>query len=190
MGGPDIVTGRITQIEGERYAVSGDRGQEINLRVTKDTNLVCAAGSEAHLATGRENPREQHEIAPTVFMERQTAGVRHEGNPALAGGHEGQQRVISEQEMTQQIYQDMNPEEPGSLTRDPATLFDQVGSTDSKANEDVAQGSGFVVGGKDGCRFQIGDEVRVEASDMGTATTLRQFARAEDHHATDTERLY
>lgn len=189
MGGPDIVVGRITEIDGDQYSVSGDRGQEISLRVTKDTNLVCATGSEVLFMTGRENPREQYEIAPTPFMERQTGDARHEDNPALAGGHEGQQRVISEEEMTQQIYQEMNPGEPGALTKDPATLLDKVGSTDPKANEDVAKGSGFVVGGKEGCGFSVGDEVRVEASDMGTATTLRQLARAEDHHAADAEQM-
>ena len=189
MGGPDIVVGRITHIDGDWYSVSGDRGQEISLRVTKDTNLVCVEGPETRFTTGRENPREQYEIAPTPFMERQTGNVRHEDNPALAGGHEGQQRVISEQEMNQQIQQDMNPEEPGALTKDPAMLLDKVGSTDPKANEDVAKGSGFVVGGKEGCGFRVGDEVRIEASDIGTATTLRQLARAEDDLDTVAERM-
>ena len=49
-----------------------------------------------------------------------------------------------------------------------------VGSTDPKANEDVAKGSGFQVGGKGGCKFHVGDQVRIEASDTGTATTIRQ----------------
>jgi hypothetical protein len=85
---------------------------------------------------------------------------------------------MSEQEITQQSRRDLNPNAPGALTKDPARLLDKVGSTDPKANEDVAVGSGFVVGGKEGCRFEIGDPVRVEASDMGTATTMQQLAKA------------
>ena len=54
-------------------------------------------------------------------------------------------------------------------------MKDVVGTTDPKAKEDVAKGSGFVVGGQGGCNFRVGDQVRVEASDMGTATTIRQL---------------
>jgi hypothetical protein len=176
MGGPDIVIGRISRIEGDRYSILGDRGQEVSLRVTKDTNLVCAGGSGTTVTTGQENPREQKEIAPTAFMEKQTGKGGH-NNPAVAGGHEGQQRVISEQEMTKQMQQEMNQKEPGALTKDPTQHLDKVGTTDPKANEDVAKGSGFVVGSKEGCRFNVGDQVRVEGSDTGTATTIRQLAR-------------
>jgi hypothetical protein len=56
-------------------------------------------------------------------------------------------------------------------------------STDPKANEDVAKGSGFVVGTKEGCRFNVGDQVRVEGSDTGTATTIRQLARGGSSEA-------
>ena len=54
-----------------------------------------------------------------------------------------------------------------------------MGTTDQSAKEDTAKGSGFVVGGKDGCNFKVGDQVRVEASDMGTATTIKQMAQGE-----------
>ncbi len=47
-----------------------------------------------------------------------------------------------------------------------------MGSTDQRANEDVARGSGFLVGQ---CAFKEGAHVRVEASDMGTATTIKQL---------------
>jgi hypothetical protein len=52
----------------------------------------------------------------------------------------------------------------------------RMGSTDPRANEDVARGSGFVVGG---CTFKEGDHVRVESSDMGTATTIKQLADSQ-----------
>ena len=34
-------------------------------------------------------------------------------------------------------------------------------------------GSGFAVGGSEGCQFKAGDRVRIEASDMGTITTIK-----------------
>jgi hypothetical protein len=34
-----------------------------------------------------------------------------------------------------------------------------------------------VVGGED-CKFKEGDQVRIEASDMGTATTIKQMQQA------------
>jgi hypothetical protein len=161
MGGPDIVVGKITKIQGEQYSIQGDRGQEISLRVTKDTNLVCSEGQGGTFSTGQQSGKEHHEIAPTPFMEQQ-AGKR---------GKE----AISEQEMMKQLHESGTQKEVGALSKDPSQLKDVVGSTDPKANEDVAKGSGFQVGSKGGCKFNVGDQVRIEASDMGTATTIRQL---------------
>jgi len=44
MEGASQVAGKITKIEGERFTVHGDLGQEVTLRVTKDTNVICAGG--------------------------------------------------------------------------------------------------------------------------------------------------
>lgn len=162
MGGPDTVVGTISKIQGEQYSIEGDRGQEISLRVTKDTNMVCAKGQGTKFSTSREGAKETQEIAPTPFMEEQA-------------GKEGQ-RAISEKEMMQQLHESSTQEEVGALSKDPSKLKDVVGSTDAKANEDLARGSGFVVGSEGGCDFKIGDHVRVEASDMGTATTIKQLA--------------
>lgn len=161
-GGPDIVMGKITNIQGEQYTVHGDRGQNITLRVTKDTNRICAKGQGTTFATGQESSKEHQEIAPTPFMEQQ----RRQG-----------ERVVSEQEMMQQLRESGTQKEVGALSKDPSKLKDTVGTTDPKAQEDTAKGSGFVVGGQD-CQFRAGDHVRVEASDMGTATTIRQLAKA------------
>jgi hypothetical protein len=158
-GGPDIVEGKITNIQGESYSIKGNRGQDITLRVTKDTNKVCAKGQGTQFATGQEGAKEQHEIAPTASMEKQ-------------GGKGGQ---LSEQEMMQRSREGSSQKETGALSQDPSKLKDVVGTTDPKAKEDVARGSGFVVGGKD-CTFKAGDQVRVEASDMGTATTITQLS--------------
>lgn len=159
MGGPDIVVGEITKVEGERYSVKGDRGQEISLRVTKDTNKVCGEGQGARVLTGQEGAKEHQEIPPTPFMEKQ----------AGKGG-----KVLSEQEMIQQLHEGSTQQKVGALSKDPSELKDVIGTTDLKAKEDVAKGSAFVVGGGD-CHFKKGDQVRIEASDMGTATTIKQL---------------
>ncbi len=162
MGGPDIVVGKISKIQGDQYSIQGDRGQEISLRVTKDTNLVCSGGQGAKFSTGQQSGKEQQEIPPTQFMEQQTG----KGGPPP-----------SEKEMMQQLHQSGTQQEVGALSKDPSQLKDVVGTTDESAKEDTAKGSGFVIGGKGGCQFKVGDQVRVEASDMGTATTIRQLAQ-------------
>ena len=162
MGGPDIVEGKITKIQGEQFFIKGNRGQEISLRVTKDTNKVCGAGQGAKVSTGQEGAKEQKEIPPTPFMEQQ----------ADKGG-----KLLSEQEMMQQLHEGSTQKEVGALSKDPSKLKEVVGTTDPKAKEDVAKGSAFVVGGED-CKFKEGDQVRIEASDMGTATTIKQMQQA------------
>lgn len=77
----------------------------------------------------------------------------------------------------QQVHEGSTQKEIGALSKDPSTLKDVVGTTDPKAKEDVAKGSAFVVGGAD-CLFKEGDRVRVEASDMGTPTTIKQLQSA------------
>jgi hypothetical protein len=157
MGGPDIVIGKISNIQGDQYSIEGDRGQEISLRVTKDTNMVCSEGGNK-FSTGQQSAKEHQEIPPTQFMEQQAG----KGS-----------RAPSEKEMMQQLHQSGTQKEVGALSKDPSRHKDVVGTTDPSAKEDTAKGSGFVVGG---CNFKVGDQVRVEASDMGTATTIRQMA--------------
>ena len=159
MGGPDIVIGEVTKIQGEQFLIKGDRGQEISLRVTKDTNKVCGDGQGTRLSSGQEGVKEHQEIPPTPFMEKQAGKSR---------------KVLSEQEMMQQLHEGSTSKKVGALSKDPSELKDVVGTTDVKANEDVAKGSAFVVGGGD-CKFKEGDQVRIEASDMGTATMIKQL---------------
>jgi hypothetical protein len=157
MGGPDIVLGQIVKIQGEQFSVKGDRGQEISLRVTKDTNKICGEGEGANVSTGQASANEQQEIPPTPYMDQQAA----------QGG-----KVLSEQDMLKQVHEGSR-----ALSNDPNTLKEVVGSTDPNAKEDTARGSGFMVGGRD-CTFKEGDRVRIEASDMGTATTIKQLQHA------------
>jgi hypothetical protein len=159
LGGPDIVEGTITKIEGEFFSIHGNRGQEISLRVTKDTNRVCGSGQGTKVSTGQERAQEHQEIPPTPFMEQR----------ASTGG-----KILSEQEMMQQLHEGSTQEKIGALSKDPSTMKERIGTTDPKANEDVAKGSAFIVGGED-CQFMEGDQVRVEGSDMGTATTIKQL---------------
>ena len=162
LGGPDIVLGQIVKIQGEQFSVKGDRGQEISLRVTKDTNKICAEGAGTNVSTGQAGANEQQEIPPTPYMDQQAA----------QGG-----KVLSEQDMLKQVHEGSPTKEMGALSNDPSKLKEVVGSTDPNAKEDTARGSGFMVGGRD-CTFKEGDRVRIEASDMGTATTIKQLQRA------------
>ena len=162
-GGPEPIIGKISGIQGERYSISGQRGQEITLRVTKDTNIVCAGGQGTKFSTSQEGAQEQQEIPPTHHMQQQATQGKSSG------------RVVMPQE---------TQAEPGALSKDPSKLTGVVGTTDPKANEDVAKGSGFVVGGKEGCSFKVGDRVKVGPSDLGTATTLHLLAAqdSKDSH--------
>jgi hypothetical protein len=155
MGGPEIVIGRIASIEGENFAINGDDGQNIRLRVTKDTNMICSGGEGTKMSSGQE-AKEQKEIPPSAAMAEQK-------------GSRDQREALNDPNQQQAEHQQ------GKLSKDPSQLKDVVGSTDDKANKDVARGSGFVVGGGSGCQFKTGDRVRVEASDMGTATTIKQL---------------
>ena len=154
-GGPEIIEGKIISIQGEHFSISGEEGQNITLRVTKDTNKVCAKAQGTQFSTGQEGVKEHQEIAPTASMEKQA-------RTSVQG--------------TKQSQHDTSQKETGALSKAPSELKDVVGSTDSTAKEDVARGSGFVVGGAD-CKFRPGDQVRIEASDMGTATTIKQISQ-------------
>lgn len=156
MGGPEAIVGKISGIHGEQYTIKGDRGQDISLRVTKDTNVVCAGGKGAQLSTSREGVKERKEIPPTPHMQEQAKQGQSSGSVEMPKGTQKKE---------------------SALTKDPSKLKGVVGSTDPKANEDVARGSGFVVGSKEGCAFKVGDHVKIEASDIGTATTIQQLAQ-------------
>ncbi|MCC2641403.1 MAG: exported protein of unknown function [Nitrospira sp.] len=156
MGGPDVIFGTIDRIHGEEYSIKGNRGQDITLRVTKDTNVVCAGGQGTKFSTSREGVKERKEIPPTPHMEQQAKQGQASGSVEMPKGTQ---------------------EKEGALSKDPSKLKGVVGSTDPKANEDVARGSGFVVGSKEGCVFKVGDQVKIEGSDMGTATTIQQIAQ-------------
>ena len=53
LGGPGIVLGQIVKIEGEQFSIKGEKGQEISLRVTKDTNKICGDGAGTNVSSGR-----------------------------------------------------------------------------------------------------------------------------------------
>lgn len=166
VGGPEIIIGKIASIKGDEYMVEGSRGQFMRLRVTKDTNMVCAEGQGAKMSTSREGVKERKEIPISPATEGQMKS--HDTSRA------GDQRQALNDPNRQQSEHQM-----GAPTKDPSTLKDVVGSTDEKANQDIARGSGFVVGGGSGCQFKQGDLVRVEASDMGTATTIKGLSSAD-----------
>ena len=108
MAGPDIVVGEITNIQGDQFSIKGNRGQEISLRITKDTNKVCGEGKGTTLSTGQESAQEHQEIPPTPFMEKQ----------AGKGG-----KVLSEQEMMKQLHEDGTQKDIGEPAHNPAAVL-------------------------------------------------------------------
>ncbi len=160
-GGPETIIGSIQKIHGENYTISGDLGQKIQIRVTADTNKVCASSSQGKVSSGQEGVPERAEIPPTPFMEHRKS-------------HGEQGSTVETQPVDDQ--QDFKRHAESAPSTDPSEMKARMGSTDPQANEDVARGSGFVVGG---CTFKEGDHVHVESSDMGTATTIKQLADSQ-----------
>lgn len=162
MGGPEIIVGTIEQIQGEDFAIRDEQGQHVRLKVTKDTNKVCSDSDGARVTTGQEQVRERSEIPPTAAMEE-----------AAASGRSMRERQSHQQRALEGV--------PASTPQqDPSQMKSVVGTTDPEAKKDVAKGSGFLVGP---CKFNIGDQVRAEGSDMGTVTTIKQLSR----HTTSTK---
>ncbi len=161
LAGPEIIIGAIKTIHGEEYTIEGDHGQNVRIRVTTDTNKVCPSSDQIHVSSGHEGNRERSEIPPTPYMEQQS----RQKDQSRTSGHSDQQ--------------DLQQHAVAPPTGDPSHRKTTVGSTDARANEDVARGSGFQIGQ---CAFKEGDQVRVEASDMGTATTIKQLlsSRSEE----------
>ena len=159
MGGPDIVVGEVTKIQGEQFLIKGDRGQEISLRVTKDTNKVCGDGQGTKVLEwtrgGERTSRDSSDPFHGEASRKEWKGVIRARNDAA-------------------VTRRQHAEGNRGPIHDPSKLKEVVGTTDPKAREDVAKGSAFVVGGGD-CKFKEGDQVRIEASDMGIATTIKQL---------------
>jgi hypothetical protein len=176
LGGPEILFGRIEKVEGDSYSIHGHDGQFMNLRLTKDSNIVCTSGSDAKLMTGRHDTQEHAEIPISPATEEQMN--RHDPSRL-----EDQLNLLNDPNRQQAEYETPAP------PKDPSTLKDVVGSTDEAANKDVARGSGFVVGSSD-CHFKPGDLVRIEASDMGTITTIASlpYEQAENGSQVATEK--
>jgi hypothetical protein len=160
LGGPEIIVGQIEQIQGDMYAIKGDRGQSLKLHVTKDTNMVCAGGEGGNMSTSRQGMKEGQEIP----ISPATEGQMQSHDPSQA---DRQMQALNDPNRQQKEHEMPPP------SKDPSQLKDVVGSTDQAANQDVARGSGFSVSGSGGCQFKPGDTVRVEASDMGTITTIK-----------------
>jgi len=155
LAGPEIIVGSITKIQGEEYTIEGDEGQSVRIRITTDTNKVCPSSDQAKVSSGQEGVRERREIPPTPRMQQQSREKKDHS----------QRAEVSDQ-------RDLQQHATAPPSRDPSKMKGTVGSTDPRANEDVARGSGFQVGR---CAFKEGDHVQVEASDMGTATTIKQL---------------
>jgi hypothetical protein len=166
LAGPEIIIGAIRKIHGEEYTIEGDHGENVRIRVTPDTNKVCPSSDQANVSSGHEGNRERSEIPPTPYMEQQS----RQKDRSQPSGRSDQQ----------DLRQHAGAPPTGDLSHKKATM----GSTDARANEDVARGSGFQIGQ---CAFKEGDQVRVEASDMGTATTIKQLVSSRSEQVDHSE---
>ena len=155
LAGPEIIIGAIKKIQGEEYTIEGDGGENVRIRVTTDTNKVCPSGDQAKVSSGQEGVQEHAEVPPTPSMQQQSREQK---------GHS--------RRAEQSDQRDLQQHATAPPSSDPSQRKTTIGSTDPRANEDVARGSGFLVGQ---CAFKEGDHVRIEASDMGTATTIKQL---------------
>ena len=155
LAGPEVIVGSITKIQGEEYTIEGEEGQNVRIRITTDTNKVCPSSDQAKVSSGQEGVRERGEIPPTPHMQQQSREQKDHSRRAEKSDQK-----------------DLRQHATAPPSRDPSQRKATVGSTDPRANEDVARGSGFQVGR---CAFKEGDHVRVEASDMGTATSIKQL---------------
>lgn len=57
--GASQFSGELTKIEGDRYTVHAEQGKDVTVRVTKDTNIICASGKGRGMSTGQESGKER-----------------------------------------------------------------------------------------------------------------------------------
>jgi len=195
------VEGEVLKIFGEDYLIRDQTGSEVRLRVTKDTNLICGAGAGGggQMMTGRQNPREHHEIPPTAAMQEAQGQQGHQQGQQQArqGGSEPEkgQRIVQEQtqrsqgQQQQQMAQSQQGQQRGQGQQEGFSArqerhADQSGTQSQTtlgphSGGDVAVGSGFQIGEQSGCDFKVGDRVKAEVSDLGTALLLRKLSERE-----------
>ena len=201
-GSRPTLEGEVLKIFGEDYLIKDQSGAEVRLRVTKDTNTVCgvgAGGGGAQTMTGRQNPREHQEIPPTAAQQeiRGQHGQQQQQAPASSGSEaEKGQRIVQEQMgqgQKSQGHQQMSQSQQGQerdqgqsegMSARQERLADQSGTQSpttlgQHSGGDVAVGSGFQVGDQSGCDFKVGDKVKAEVSDLGTALLLKKLSERE-----------
>jgi len=200
-GSRPTLEGEVLKIFGEDYLIKDQSGAEVRLRVTKDTNMICGAGAGggAQTVTGRQNPREHHEIPPTAAQQeiRGQHGQQQQQAQAQSGSEpEKGQRIVQEQMgqgQKSQGHQQMSQSQQGQQRAEGQSegmsgrqerLADQSGTQSPTtlgphSGGDVAVGSGFQVGEQSGCDFKVGDKVKAEVSDLGTALLLKRLSERE-----------
>src|SRR5215211_7747132 len=124
LGGPEIIIGQIEQVQGDEYLVKGNQGQSVKLRLTKDTNKVCAGAEGAKMSTGQQDMKESKEIPISPATEGQMKS--HDASRAPQ-----QMQALNDPNQQQAEHQTAAP------SKDPSQLKDVVGSTDQAANQDI-----------------------------------------------------
>ncbi len=72
LAGPEIIIGSIKKIQGEEYTIEGDRGQDVRIRVTTDTNKVCPSSDQAKVSSEQEGVRERAEVSDRQDVQQHT----------------------------------------------------------------------------------------------------------------------
>lgn len=89
-GHPEPIFGTIDGIHAGEYSIKGDHGKNINVRITKDTNVVCTTGKGSDFSSSREAVKEIPASAPdSPVAKGQAAGSPGKGLEFISKSREG-----------------------------------------------------------------------------------------------------
>lgn len=160
-GARPVIEGKVRMIDGEDFIVRDATGDDVRVRVNKDTNVECRApDQDVVMSTGRKIDESQ-EMAPTGHMADGISGNNSRSNSSAGG--------LSEEHKGQMVIEESQERIGNQSGTQPATAMG------TESGGDVALGSGFLFTSSKGCRFTIGDKVRAEVSDLGTVLFLKQL---------------
>ena len=161
-GARPVVEGQILNVQGDDYVIQDISGNEVRVRVNKDTDMDCAGGSGqgTSMSTGR-HADEQGEIPPTSHMKERMD--QQQSSQSKSQEQKGQDIVRQGKSQESAMSGDRMGDQSGTQQRS---------AMGKDSGGDIARGSGFTIGSK-GCAFKTGDKVRAEVSDLGTVLFIR-----------------
>jgi hypothetical protein len=160
-GARPVIEGEVRMIQGEDFIVRDAGGDDVHVRVNKDTNIECrTAEHDVVMSTGRKIDESQEIQATRHMTERMGSDspLGSRGDGALSEEQKG--KMVVDQSLDR-------------IGNQSGTQAVTAMGTDSGG--DIARGSGFVFTSPKGCEFTIGNKVRAEVSDLGTVLFLKQL---------------